>query len=644
MTRSKSTRARRGPDSRTGFSRAFWLAAILGATAIAYLPSLDNDFVNWDDPQYVVANPQVLRPDLATILTKPVAANYHPLTILSLAANHKWWGAGPRSYHVVNLALHLANTALVFAFVWMLTGGRRWTTVVTAALFGLHPTHVESVAWISGRKDVLYAFFYALGLIAYLRYLDARRWWWWAATSVAFVLSLASKPAAVVFPVTLLLIDAFRGRAWSARLLTEKAAWFAVSVVAGLLTIHAQKEGGALAPHWDPAARALIALYGLAMYVVKLVAPFGLSAIYPLPWAEGQSPGALAWGAAAAAAVGIVLAALRARRHRAVGFGIPFFVVNLALVLQFVAVGKAAMADRYTYLPYVGLVFAMAWFLDEGRAGARAGAVRGALAAGFVALVPICGAITWARCEVWRNSETLWTDTIRHAPDRAVSAYINRGYYYHREVGDYRKALADYDKAIAIDPAAAQAWNDRGVLYWEMGRRDSALSDFNRAIAIRPAYDQAWNNRGGVKLEGGDLAGAVADATRALELSPEFRGAYANRAVAYGAAGQHRRAIADAGRALALAPDHPESYVMYGLMGTSSVALGQNAPAVAALDRAIRLAPAADPRRGGYLLARSQARAALGDRAGALQDAREAMRLDPDIHAAYQKATGAGGP
>jgi len=624
--------------------RALWLLAaflILVVTFTVYLPSLDNDFTNWDDTQYVLDNPYLARPDLGVIFTTPIAANYHPLTILSLAANYRISGLHPTSYHAVSLLLHLANTALVFAFVWMLTGGRRWTTVVTSLFFGIHPMHVESVAWISERKDVLYAFFYLAGLIAYLKYLEARRWWWWAATSLAFVCSLASKPAAVVFPVALLAVDWYRRRAWSPRLLLEKSAWFAASIAAGVFTLRIQEASGALERQGDPFTKLLSAAYGLVMYVVKLVAPVHLSAIYPFPNIEGQGPGPEFYATFVAAVVGIPLALYALRRHRPALFGLAFYFVNIVLVLQFVAVGTAVMADRYTYLPYVGLVFALAWPLDERAPGPRHEfSARAALAAGFLLLLPVCLVATWQRCDVWQNSETLWNDTIRKYPRRSVDAYINRGYHYHRVAKQYDKALADYDQAIALNPAVPNAWNNRGMLLADWGRGDSAIACFDRAIALRPELESAWNNRGGVKLMKGDLAGGIADISRAIALRSRYRDAYANRAVGYSTAGDHERAVEDGRRVVALAPGHPANYLFYGLMGISSRALKMDREAIALLDEAIRLAPAGEPRRGAYYLERSRAWAAAGDGNRALEDAREARRLGVGVDSAYWKAIG----
>src|SRR6267154_2594696 len=212
-TRAKKASPRNPQPARASrdVSRYLWLAALLFVTYLVYMPSLDNAFTNWDDNYYLS-------------------------------------GPRPFSYHWLNLLLHVANTALVFLLVWRLSGRRLWTTVVTALFFGIHPMHVESVAWISERKDVLYALFYLLALLAYLRYLATRRVAWLALTWVVFVLSVASKPAAVVFPLTLLAIDFLKRRpfrGWGVWL--EKAPFFVVSAAMGALTVMAQRAAGAVA-------------------------------------------------------------------------------------------------------------------------------------------------------------------------------------------------------------------------------------------------------------------------------------------------------------------------------------------------------------------------------------------------------------
>src|SRR6185295_13199703 len=203
-----------GPAARSGgpWAWAFWLGAILFVTYLVYLPSLDNQFTNWDDNYYVLENPVVAHPTAGSLLTQNLGGNHHPLTMATLAVNYAISGTKPFSYHWLNLLLHVANTALVFFFVRKLSGGRFWAAAVTALFFGIHPMHVESVAWISERKDVLYTAFFLGGAIAYWRYLDRRQWQWLGVTFLMYLLSCLSKGMAVVFPLVMVLLDLWHRR------------------------------------------------------------------------------------------------------------------------------------------------------------------------------------------------------------------------------------------------------------------------------------------------------------------------------------------------------------------------------------------------------------------------------------------------
>jgi len=616
-----------------------WLGAILLLTCLIYQPSLDNGFTNWDDNHYVTSNAIVAHPTLKALVITPLSGNYHPLTMASLALNYAISGTHAVSYHWLNLLLHLANTALVFLFVRRLSGGRFWTTVVTALFFGIHPMHVESVAWIAERKDVLYAFFYLLGLLAYLRYLGKRRLGWLVAAWLAFVLSVASKPAAVVFPLTLLAIDYFKGRPYQPRLLLEKIPFLLVSIVGGVLTLYAQSSAGAVAEpyRWTLLQKILFASYGTAMYFVKLFLPLRLSAIYPYPTEAGAVLGPKYYLALVALLILLPAVVYLFRRSRAVLFGLAFFFINIVLVLQFVSVGQAVYADRYTYLPYIGLFFALAWWLDE--PGPKLGGVpvRAALAAVLIALAGVSLAQTWKRCDVWQNSGTLWDDTIEKYPDQVFDAYNNRGHYYLTE-GRYPQALADLDHALSLNPKVARAWGNKGAVYAETNRNDSAYVCFERAIELKPDYAEAWGNRGAVRIHLNDLPGAVEDFSRAIQLKPGYRDAYTNRAMVYFQLGEFEKSIADRRRAIELDPRNPTNYIQMGSIGLALAQLDRARDAIAACDEAIRTAAPEDRQRlAGYHLTRSRMWWRLEERERALLDAQAAKRLGADVDSAYME-------
>ena len=622
---------RRRPPRSTAPRRAgrrapsrLWLAAILAVTFVVYIPSLQNGFTNWDDDAYVTDNRLLAHPAIGALLTTPVRGNFHPLTIASLALNYRLSGLHPASYHWLSLLIHLANTALVFVFVRQLARGRFWTTIATALFFGIHPMHVESVAWIAERKDVLYAFFYLIGLIAYLRYLDTRRRRWLVAAFLAYVLSAASKPAAIVFPLTLLLLDWYRERPFRAGALLEKAPFVIVSAATGYLTLLAQESIGALNVQASPFRKLLFVAYGFLMYLVKLFVPVHLSAIHPYPKVPGPD-----YYVAFVVALGLIpVLVYLCRRSRAVCFGLAFFLINIVLVIQIANVGEAVMAERYTYLPYIGLLFALAWWLDE--RGERPGSrlARPILIACFLAMLPLGLVQTWARCRVWKSSETLWTDAIRKYPDQNFDAYYHRGSYRLQVTHQVRAALADMNQTVALNPRLARGWLGKGVAHTDLGELDSASVCYDRALSLNPRLEEAWSNRGVVELNRGRLDQAARDFSRALQLDSTAWDAYANRALVDLAAGKRLDAIADLQRALAW---NPGNSALRNALGTTLQQLGRNQEAVEEFDAALRAAPMNDPQRGSYLLNRSRSWSALGDRARAVADAEEARRLGVQV-------------
>ncbi len=650
MKKTKRPPARRSPSSGTGrpfgtrrsplAGRAvLWLGAVLSVTFIAYIPSLKNGFINWDDNFYVTENPVLAHPTLHGLLTMNLGGNYHPLTMVSLLVNYRISGLNAGSYHWLNLLLHLANTALVFFFIRKLSGGRLWASLATALFFGIHPMHVESVAWISERKDVLYAFFYLIALIAYLRYLDRERWWWLLATWIAFTLSCASKPAAVVLPLTLFAVDYFRRRAFNARMVLEKAPFFAVSMGVGLLTFLGQKEVGAIAAPtlWSPFQRMIFASVGSVMYVAKLFFPVHLSAVYPLPSTSAKHFATGYYLAPVILIAGLAAILYFCRRVRPVLFGVAFFFINIVLVLQLVTVGAALMAERYTYVPYIGLFFALAWWLDE--PARRQGLAAKPVVAGILLiLVPVSLVQTWNRCRVWENSEVFWNDAIQKYPGKIVDAYYNRANYLGRQ-GRTQEALTDYARALDLNAGVPRIWYNRGLLQAQMGQNDSALVSFDHVVSLDPKHVDALNNRGAMRYRKGDLAGAVADFTRILELNPRYRDAYLNRAVAYGDLKQYEESVEDRRRGIELDPANPGNAEEYAALGSALQKMARHQEAIAALDHAIA-GVGSGAGAAGYHLLRSYSWSALRDRARALADAREAQRLGAMVDPAYLRSLG----
>jgi len=374
---------------------AWWhalaLAFLLLATFLAFRPGLEGELTNWDDNRYVVDrdidnNYSPTNPFLTSLEGGNIKAmffndnkehlyymgNYHPLTMLSLSIDYARGGYEARAYKQTNLLLHLLSSLLAYALVWFFFEGkplklRFWMASVSALVFGLLAIHVESVTWVSERKDVLYTFFFFASLLAYLLFLRSGRLWAYAASLALFVLSLFSKGQAVSLSVTLVAIDLLRGRDWrSARLWVEKAPFFALSLLFGVLAFKAQSFGEAVRDvgEFSYFYQILFAFYGYTMYFVKMLVPNDLAAMYPYPIFVGGSPPAWYFSFLFPVLLLIGLFFWSLRRHPALAFGLAFFTINVFLVLQFVGVGSAIMADRYAYVPSLGFGIMLAWVLQ----------------------------------------------------------------------------------------------------------------------------------------------------------------------------------------------------------------------------------------------------------------------------------------
>ncbi len=354
-------------------THAFIMAGIAILCWLFLRVCLNNQFTNWDDPGYIQDNTFIkdLSPaGLKAIFSAPVMGNYHPLTILSYAIEYSFVRLEPWLYHFDSLVLHILDTLLVYWFVNLLTR-RPVAAIVTALLFGLHPMHVESVAWISGRKDVLYGLFYLAACISYVYYLraaGAKKRNWCIGVLVLYICSLLSKPVAVTLPLTMLLIDYFEKREWKYSLLGEKIPHFILAVIFGIIAVKVQQSAGAMdmqKVHYNFIERIALGGYAFITYLWKAVIPAGLCNFYAYPQKTGGSLHILFYLYPLAAVAIVFLAWKYLRKNRTFVFGLLLFIAGIALLLQFIPVGDAILADRYTYLPYLGLFFIASWYVSE---------------------------------------------------------------------------------------------------------------------------------------------------------------------------------------------------------------------------------------------------------------------------------------
>jgi protein O-mannosyl-transferase len=499
-----------------GRQHIFFLAVIAVIIWLGFKNAIDNQFTNWDDPGYINDNPLIKDLSiggLKKIFSSPVMGNYHPLTMLSYAIEYSFVKLDPWLYHLDNLLLHLAGSLLVYWFVYLLTG-RGAVAFIAALLFGIHPMHTESVAWVSGRKDVLYGLFYIASCIAYLCYLRApkNKGGYYALMTILFICSLLSKAVAVTLPVTLVLIDYFKQRDWRKNIFPEKIPLLAVSVVFGIIAIRVQHNAGAMGmqtAHFNVAERITLGCYALVTYLWKVVMPVNLCCFYPYPAKAG---GIFPWYyylyiPALAAVVFVSWKYLR--KNGLVVFGLLFFLANIALLLQFIEVGEAIVADRYSYVAYTGL------FIIAGMAGADIlqGKARKQLSysASAVCLVYIgwLAYLSNQRSKDWYDPITLWTADIKHEQELSPNACNNLGFIYYTKW------------ASATEPG------EKGIYY------DSALYLLNRAVAIRPDFVNPYISLGEIQRSAGHYDEAKGNYYKALKLKPRDGNLYLGLAILY---------------------------------------------------------------------------------------------------------------
>jgi len=538
-------------------------------TILVFLPLLGGGFVNWDDPSYVYRNIHIRSLDLKWIFTAVVVSNYHPVTLLSHTLDYALFGLNPMGHHLTSLVLHGLNSALFFIIAFFLLEGREGkkevnerganlaAALIAALLFAVHPLHVESVAWVSERKDVLSAFFFLISIFFYLSYARERNYKKYFLTLLTFILALLSKPMAITLPVVLLIIDWYplkrEATGWT-KLIIEKIPFFALSAASAILTLWAQKAGGGLRglETHSAATRLYIAARAVVFYPYKVIFPINLSPYYPLPFNTG-----LLNGAFIVSLIFIILITLLClvsiKRQRWPAALWAFYLVTLLPVSGLVTVGGQAVADRYAYIPTMGFFIlagtAAGKFFDKNRQ--KTGAAKAAVTVITLIIITIFTISTIRQAYIWKNSITLMSRAISLYPDRAAIPYNNRGLAYD-EKGERSLALSDYNRAIAISPEFTEAYINRGIVYGESSLFEKAIEDFSRALAINGQSAKAYMNRGAAYMSVGDYAGALRDLRRAADLDPSDAVTFYNLGLAYLQAGDRAKALDSMNRAARL--------------------------------------------------------------------------------------------
>ena len=608
----------------------YYLAALVSLiTFVVYLSSLHHEFVEWDDAQYVVENLHIRSINIAFIkwaFADFHAGNWHPLTWISHAIDYAIWGLNPLGHHLTNVILHAVNTFVVVLLIIGLLNVLKETSIkkgpseflhermmlitggVTGLLFGLHPLHVESVAWVAERKDLLCALFVLLSITLYTKYVNSinnepaeeksslrffNKQYFFAL--VFFILALLSKPMAVTLPFVLLILDWYPfKRIQSLRTFRaafiEKIPLIALSLVSSVLTVLAQRAGGALVSMESAplSTRVLVGVRSLIAYLWKMIWPLNLTPFYPYP--TDVSLLSLEYLFTIVLVIGITIICIVSAKKQRLWLSVwSYYVMTLIPVIGIVQVGRQAMADRYTYLPSLGPFLIMglgvAWASRKMNTFPRWGLIIKFLGASIsIFVLASMSYLTFRQIGIWNNSIQLWSYVIGKHPERINLVYYFRGLAF-LNTDQVDKAIEDFNMAISLDPYYGDAFLNRGTAFEKKGKFDKAIEDFDKAIALRPSYE-AYFNRGMTFEKMGLLDKAIADYDKAIALNPSRYEAYPAGGKLYGKAGLFDKAIEYFNKYIAINPKHAESYNNRGL---SYVYIGQDDRALEDFNKAIAL-------------------------------------------------------
>jgi tetratricopeptide (TPR) repeat protein len=579
------------------------LAAVLGLLTFAlYAPVLQHGFVTYDDTAYVTANPRVqaglTAANIPWAFTSLVSANWHPLTLLSHMLDCQLYGLRPWGHHLTSILLHALNTVLVFLLLHRLTGAK-WRSAMVAALFGWHPLHVESAAWVAERKDVLSACFGFLTLLLYARFarepgdkpggifrrIAGSRFYWLAC--LCFVLGLLSKPMLVTWPFVLLLLDYWPlkrlrpGGVWP--LVVEKIPFFALAAAASAVTFLAQRHAGAMVPLTaaSPALRCENVPISYVTYLAKLFWPAHLAVFYPFPTSTPLAEVVLA-----SLCLGAISALVWLKRtgHPYLPVGWFWFLGTLVPVIGLVQVGGQAVADRYTYIPSVGVFILVAWgACDLSRAWRRQTQV---LAAAALAVLILCCAATWRQIGYWQNTETLFRHSLAVTADNFTARNeLGLGLL---EASQTNAAFGELEAAVRFHANSSQAHNNLAILEASAGRTGEAITEFQQALQLRPDYANAHFNYAGLLAGIGQTDQAIAEYEQALRLRPDDAEAGYKLANLLARTGLTNEAIGRFQETLRQQPDYAEAH---NNLGSLLIAVGRTNEGVQQFQAAIRAQP-----------------------------------------------------
>jgi tetratricopeptide (TPR) repeat protein len=621
--------------------------AVLIITALCYLPSLQNALVNWDDDPNITENPNLERigngaswgetiVNIFDIKKGAVIGNYNPLPILTFGIEKAIAGDfNTTLIHFTNMVLHLLTVLLAMRLLLRMGIGV-WGATAGGLLFGIHPMRVESVAWATERKDVLFAVFFFAALLYYVRWLKSddtgKRTRYYILMLVLAVLSLFSKVQAVTLPLSMLALDYFYRRPLTFKLIWEKTPFWLLSLLFGvfnLITLKAQGSTNDDVTNFNFLDRLCIGAYSFCVYLYKAVLPYPMSPLYPYP-----KPLPIWIYIAPVFIPFIVYGVWRMWKadKRIWVFGALFFTFNVMFLLQILAAGQGFLADRFTYVPYFGLFAIAAWYYDQ---YVNQEKWKGTLQVALGVITLIYGVWTIQQIKVWKNGETLWSHVIQFEGKTNSLPYWNRAQYY-RAQKKIDLSLRDYSQAILINPNNPELYNSRGKTYFDVAMSmnptdpkfketvQRAIADYSNGLRQpnkkADSHAELLINRGAAYGALENLQAAVQDLTEGIQLNPNNKNGYFNRSIAYYNSGQLEKAYQDYQSYLKFDPYNANVWYECGMLLR---ALKRIPESLTSLNKAIGL----NPKFGLAYLERARAELELGDKAAARDDYQRAKQL-----------------
>jgi Flp pilus assembly protein TadD len=600
----------------------FVALALVALTTTAYWGTTGHNFVSYDDDTYVVTNSHVqgglTLQNIAWAFTSTAAANWHPVTWLSHMLDIQLFGSSPAGHHFTSLLVHLANVLLLFWVLHVMTGAL-WRSALVAALFAVHPINVESVAWVAERKNLLSTFFWLLTMLAYVRYARRPAWSAYLLVLASSALALMSKPMAVTLPFALMLmdywpLDRFNLRASGSasekpqssktrskkpeakqicprrslgQLAMEKAPLLLLAAISSVITVKAQQAGGAVGTTgvFPLPVRFENALVSYSQYLLDVVWPFRLAVLYPHPRA---AVAALQVALSALVLLGIsAIVVWRAKRCRYLPVGWLWYLGTLVPVIGIVQVGLQARADRYAYVPLIGIFVIIAWSIEEATKGRRT--LVKPLAIGVACTLLTFTVATRIQSGYWQNSIALF--------QRAL-AVTDNNYVAHNNLGELLakqdkldEAEANFAASLAINPSFALARHNMGMMLVQRGKPGEAIAEFSKAVEIDPSFTDAYNKLGAALANQGRFDEAITNFSKAIEINPSYASAHANLGAACEQQGRLAEAVSAYSKALQFTVDTTMAAQTHFRLGRLLARTGKRNEAIQHYREAIRLKP-----------------------------------------------------